>query len=160
MATTDLDFNPRLPRGRRPSRRWRCSSFSMHFNPRLPRGRRLGYDPSKITVACISTHASLAGGDSIPAVQQVVILISTHASLAGGDPATTHVCYAGIISTHASLAGGDAEWAAIALWCKNFNPRLPRGRRQQLFTILPDIFIQNHYFIPLLSAKSLLLLIP
>ena len=46
----------------------------------------------------------------------------------------------------------------LDIW--NFNPHLPRGRRQQLFTILPDIFIQNHYFIPLLSAKSLLLLIP
>ena len=36
------------------------------------------------------------------------------------------------ISIHASLAGGDGKSDAERLRWRNFNPRLPRGRRHEL----------------------------
>ena len=61
-AICHADFNPRLPRGRRPrpSAIW---SRRRYFNPRLPRGRRLCSCGEVRSFRHISIHASLAGGD-------------------------------------------------------------------------------------------------
>ena len=58
-----LDFNPHLPRGRR--RRHTGVGLDINdFNPHLPRGRRR--TPAGIIRGAdiISTHTSLAGGDT------------------------------------------------------------------------------------------------
>ena len=151
MSTEGLNFNPRLPRGRRPTGCW-------------PK-----------TCGCgISIHASLAGGDWPPFYSSSRCRISIHASLAGGDAeyqeehddpedfnprlprGRRHKCDTGKesdtvfqstppsreatqrglpalhhvpISIHASLAGGDAARPRKACSPRHFNPRLPRGRR-------------------------------
>ena len=127
------DFNPRLPRGRRPllrlpgSQRRRisihaslaggdisliCSPIrNRSFNPRLPRGRRPATTSAETAGTAISIHASLAGGDWL------------------GCAATFA---AQVISIHASLAGGDLCRAERTSPWDDFNPRLPRGRRHLL----------------------------
>ena len=56
--------------------------------------------------------------------------VSTHASLAGGDMQALLADAADRISTHASLTGGDAKVNRVGAMLLYFNPRLPRGRRQ------------------------------
>ena len=84
---------------------------SDYFNPRLPRGRRLILWGIAVLTQRISTHASLAGGDGGCRGHADVILL---------------------ISTHASLAGGDSISLRYAATDHDFNPRLPRGRRQSV----------------------------
>ena len=57
------------------------------------------------------------------------IVISTHAPLAGSDIQHRVHMESGLISTHAPLAGSDNRLMRIALICKHFNPRSPRGER-------------------------------
>ena len=57
-----INFNPRLPRGRRRGPRAICRR-RRYFNPRLPRGRRPGQRGHAAVAQHISIHASLAGGD-------------------------------------------------------------------------------------------------
>ena len=149
----DGDFNPRLPRGRRPGATARSPAASGNFNPRLPRGRRHGSAGTHIRAAVfqstppsreatsfatscirnggISIHASLAGGD--PNRPQFFRFqpISIHASLAGGDSNSQYILQAMPISIHASLAGGDLSHGIRHAGLEHFNPRLPRGRRRQ-----------------------------
>ena len=106
------------------------TSHLIDFNPRLPRGRRhpaLQYEQRAHT---ISIHASLAGGDDGARRQCAGLRISIHASLAGGDlrqeisiaaeqnfnprlprgrrpPRHQEAKETPEISIHASLAGGD-----------------------------------------------------
>ena len=100
---------PHLPRGRRlplvqAARCWK------DFNPHLPRGRRRYCGSQEGYYEFISTHASLARGDTVTGkTPHLIIAISTHASLTGGDKATFHCVRNIIISTHASLAGGDCQ---------------------------------------------------
>ena len=108
----------------------------------------------------ISTHTSPTGGDSLEQKVGDYKKISTHTSPTGGDIEEIADVQIMLISTHTSPTGGDENGVKPLNRLRYFNPHLPHGRRQQLFTISPDIFIQNHYFIPLLSAKSFLLLIP
>ena len=78
----------------------------------------------------ISTHTSLAGGDDDHLLLGQYHIISTHTSLAGGDfPAKRSPIFSKI-STHTSLAGGDDQFGLEASLDTNFNPHLPRGRRQ------------------------------
>ena len=104
------DFNPRLPRGRRPSLS-ASPGRPAYFNPRLPRGRRPATTSAETAGTAISIHASLAGGDWL------------------GCAATFA---AQVISIHASLAGGDLCRAERTSPWDDFNPRLPRGRRHLL----------------------------
>ena len=107
MATTDLDFNPRLPRGRR---------HTGATGPQGPKG--------------ISTHASLAGGDlTFPANDQRPI-ISTHASLAGGDSAEGETCRVDNDFNPRLPRGRRPVMDRNSPTLANFNPRLPRGRRR------------------------------
>ena len=64
---------------------------------------------------------------------QIRLLISIHASLAGGDIAISKNDLLSNISIHASLAGGDRHPFEYQPAIRNFNPRLPRGRRLYRF---------------------------
>ena len=104
-----------------------------HFNPRLPRGRRRKSFRFCGSLYLISIHASLAGGDltdwlslrtptlfqSTPPSREATTL---NQGVQGSSPS---------ISIHASLAGGDFPIASKSFVFRYFNPRLPRGRRQQ-----------------------------
>ena len=101
------DFNPRLPRGRRQSAHGRHVRAG-YFNPRLPRGRRpcwrqrLGAPPPAF--------------QSTPPSREATVKFKFPFFLE-------------FISIHASLAGGDMHSSCAGCFQKNFNPRLPRGRR-------------------------------
>ena len=104
------DFNPRPPRGGRPSADWDCSGW-FHFNPRPPRGGRP--HQKQHTQAQhkkkISIHAPREGGDSGYQYEDLqLVVISIHAPREGGDfmflrrgPRNF------LISIHAPREGGD-----------------------------------------------------
>ena len=101
------DFNPRLPRGRRPEA---TGGEQAHrdFNPRLPRGRRrAGGRQSEGRGGFQSTPPSREA--TLVAMRAIIPLpISIHASLAGGDDTRRDQrVRSQSISIHASLAGGD-----------------------------------------------------
>ena len=124
-----LDFNPRLPDGRRP-RRTRKAHYPTHFNPRLPDGRRPFRDRLAVWGIAISIHASRMGGDvvgvesaapfrfqSTPPGWEATTAqrrhmqrhpISIHASRMGGDACEPGEVATEIISIHASRMGGDS----------------------------------------------------
>ena len=84
-AHHNLDFNPRPPRGGRPS----CGRPSCHavryFNPRPPRGGRLQVEPRTARVGDISIHALREEGDGIRPAVVVAGDISIHALREEGD---------------------------------------------------------------------------
>ena len=80
-----------------------------HFNPRLPRGRRLRQ---------MWSPQSAQQFQSTPPSREAT-RVSADAGGKGGG-----------ISIHASLAGGDGRAGRLALVRRDFNPRLPRGRRR------------------------------
>ena len=99
------------------------------FNPHLPRGRR--------QESPVAHHASLTFQPTPPsreATEKNMISncghdISTHTSLAGGDSDVDSWGTYAEISTHTSLAGGDKPDAKQTMPNDDFNPHLPRGRR-------------------------------
>ena len=125
------DFNPRAPCG---ARLWRASPKarrSRHFNPRAPCGARLfTFVGVSVTVTfqptrplrgatflrllkpgefCISTHAPLAGRDSLAFVKNVWYkLFQPTRPLRGATSGTGWRSKNREISTHAPLAGRDA----------------------------------------------------
>ena len=80
-----------------------------YFNPRLPRGRRLYLRKSRADYEAISIHASLAGGDSIRR------LMFTSSKRFQSTPPSREA---------------TAPMLSLPVENANFNPRLPRGRRQ------------------------------
>ena len=82
------------------------------------------------TFFIISTHAPLAGRDSIGMVSCPDGGISTHAPLAGRDIASDGIdLKSRLISTHAPLAGRDRLECSTPISSMNFNPRAPCGAR-------------------------------
>ena len=155
-------FNPRLPGGRRPTARWsasRPSIVSIHafrgegdagiierrtlsldvsihafrgegdrggtdivldargFNPRLPGGRRHHWLGQLVNRRVVSIHAFRGEGDP------------TRARGAGGHA----------VSIHAFRGEGDREQRAVPVPALCFNPRLPGGRRRDIYHIRPAL---------------------
>ena len=77
------------------------------FNPRLPRGRRPRACFHHAFMDTISIHASLAGGDTSYAQRLLYWLYFNPRSLAGGDGKDGWQYVRHGISIHATLAGGD-----------------------------------------------------
>ena len=78
-----------------------------HFNPRAPCGARpLAYGGLHRKQR-ISTHAPLAGRDTMAFARFGGLCISTHAPLAGRDNSEDFFIMTDFISTHAPLAGRD-----------------------------------------------------
>ena len=100
-------FNPRSPRGERPSVS-SFVSFISHFNPRSPRGERRSSGVNGFFLADISIHAPREGSDQI-----------------GDGDCNTVVG----ISIHAPREGSDAHADARSAMLEHFNPRSPRGER-------------------------------
>ena len=104
-----------------------------HFNPRLPRGRRPRFGADSLDQIPISIHASLAGGDPYFTIISPAFILfqSTPPSREATDRLALSA-YTFSISIHASLAGGDEQRVDLLADQRDFNPRLPRGRRQSL----------------------------
>ena len=77
-------FNPRSPRGERPSRSL-ISSLTFDFNPRSPRGERLLYDI--FCVALLVFQSTLPSRGATSGIKDTLdcMPISIHAPLAGSD---------------------------------------------------------------------------
>ena len=87
--------------------------------------------------AVISTHAPLAGRDSIASITSSGNSISTHAPLAGRDITNLGKCNEGAISTHAPLAGRDQVQGALDRKPEKFQPTRPlRGATAKVYKSL------------------------
>ena len=139
---------------------WRRSPASSDFNPRPPRGGRLRVPAAVPGRRHISIHAPREGGDpsqyalaqrggyfnlrpprggrrsSTTASQTWKTFQSTPpargATRAGKDGEENAT-----ISIHAPREGGDGGRSRTSISGVNFNPRPPRGGRQQRCTVLP-----------------------
>ena len=80
----------------------------------------------------ISIHAPREGGDDgTPYIIHATIGISIHAPREGGDSHAAIVVVGTHISIHAPREGGDALIDQPLTRQADFNPRPPRGGRQQ-----------------------------
>ena len=102
------NFNPRFPRGKRPSG-LRFPRPQGHFNPRFPRGKR----PKEIQISRID----LLFQSTLPAREATSGKIQK--------------ALTGLISIHASREGSDINYIENCIRKRNFNPRFPRGKRQK-----------------------------
>ena len=124
------NFNPRAPCGARRNVRFLVSS-SCDFNPRAPCGARPAHGPPRPPDPGISTHAPLAGRDTMS-----ILLYEDGADFnprapCGARPsAGVRVTRVHNISTHAPLAGRDAVMMPMVVLSLNFNPRAHCGARQ------------------------------
>ena len=110
ITTEILDFNPRAPRGARhiaiPSSRQNI----LYFNPRAPRGARLLQTENWKSIMTISIHVPREGHDFLRGLLHLHLFISIHVPREGHDP----------------------NFGQYQHPPKYFNPRAPRGARQQL----------------------------
>ena len=147
------NFNPRPPRGGRPSCQYQKSgkkNISIHapreggdaivcmmvldistFQSTPPaRGATLGKFTENKN-AGISIHAPREGGDKLIFVfGKKGSGISIHAPREGGDAVTTNFSCASRISIHAPREGGDVYVPISSSDSWDFNPRPPRGGRR------------------------------
>ena len=100
------NFNPRFPRGKRPSGGRICTDFGI-FQSTLP-----------------AREATYYGSDGVRHRH-----ISIHASREGSDPEEAAPFPLEIISIHASREGSDIRITSFCRLTFYFNPRFPRGKR-------------------------------
>ena len=133
---------------------WGCRASARtdrgHFNPRPPRGGRPSYKTKNSNDKQISIHAPREGGDNLAIVSSHGDYISIHAPREGGDKDGDLDRLQGVISIHAPREGGDAVGVvrllllvgisihapreggrrlrgAVEAHAADFNPRPPRG---------------------------------
>ena len=84
------------------------------------------------TKTIISTHAPLAGRDSIPARATMATKISTHAPLAGRDPLKLRIITNDIgFQPTRPLRGATSRASSLVKSSLYFNPRAPCGARRK-----------------------------
>ena len=120
-SATTGDFNPRAPRGARPPVLENLVPIIQFQSTRPSRGATSRHCSPVIRLVFQSTRPSR--GATIGRVESVRL-----------RP----------ISIHAPLAGRDAETAASGASAAYFNPRAPRGARQQMCTKITYIFALIH----------------
>ena len=107
--TSGRYFNPRTPRGVRPDQSGSAGDSARNFNPRTPRGvRREELRYTILDISFQSTHP--ARGATLRAVDQLRLRV---------------------ISIHAPREGCDRTTGRLEPTTPNFNPRTPRGVRQE-----------------------------
>ena len=121
-------FNPRSPCGERP-RRGRRRRTGSRFNPRSPCGERRG-GATENSQHTVSTHAPLAGSDSIKWRAESTSRFQPTLPLRGATPHQPRYGLLLQVSTHAPLAGSDYCSPCCASSAACFNPRSPCGERQ------------------------------
>ena len=85
----------------------------------------------------ISIHAPREGGDiGDDGSNTIAHVISIHAPREGGDFTDEQLNFYLKISIHAPREGGDIRHGRVGNILWNFNPRPPRGGRQQRCTVL------------------------
>ena len=131
------NFNPRPPRGGRHNAQ-SGHQTAINFNPRPPRGGRQYFAQWCYVLHDISIHAPREGGDFMFLRRGPRCLkISIHAPREGGDLVPFVIRkFLQKISIHAPREGGDVGVQMKSFNTKDFNPRPPRGGRQQRCTVL------------------------
>ena len=136
------------------------SPSTLIFQSTPPRGGRPTGCAGLLWISVISIHAPREGGDimghgvipsfavfqstppargatSLACAVSCAFSISIHAPREGGDNTRRWKKYANIISIHAPREGGDVFPQMPVVVVRYFNPRPPRGGRQQRCTVLP-----------------------
>ena len=139
---------------------WRRSPASSDFNPRPPRGGRLRVPAAVPGRRHISIHAPREGGDpsqyalaqrggyfnlrpprggrrSSTTASQTWKTFQSTPPARGATGCPVWEQHEAEISIHAPREGGDAGRHGCPSALSNFNPRPPRGGRQQRCTVLP-----------------------
>ena len=131
------DFNPRPPRGGR----HRCAASSRpgrkNFNPRPPRG---GRPARRYPRPGIDRFQSTPPARGATPRRRGTVVSPQFQSTPPARGATFHgldACPDRAISIHAPREGGDSSVSLAYRSTKDFNPRPPRGGRQQRCTVLP-----------------------
>ena len=125
VLTSVLDFNPRAPCGARPAQMF-VQNLPCQFQPTRPLRGATGRGGHPEVPAGISTHAPLAGRDSLlPKQCSGHQQISTHAPLAGRDGYCGLYVPSKQISTHAPLAGRDKRHRCRRIPTTVFQPTRP-----------------------------------
>jgi len=104
--------------------------IKLDFNPRLPWGRRPPNYIREIGNEEISIHAFRGEGDYMS--RRLKCRKNQFQSTPSVGKATeylTHVCPPSVISIHAFRGEGDRQPVFTTQYCSYFNPRLPWGRR-------------------------------
>ena len=131
-------FNPRPPRGGRPRHVEIVRHRLQYFNPRPPRGGRL---PELLRGVFGRVHFNPRpprGGRRFPVGWPCSSILFQSTPPARGATTDPRQAVTGMdISIHAPREGGDGRAASQAWRSSHFNPRPPRGGRQQRCTVLP-----------------------
>ena len=145
------NFNPRSPRGERHLAALHRNAdvmISIHapregsdktakpakpdFNPRSPRGERHGSSGSRKRSSLFQSTLPARGATVFFIACSPVNAISIHAPRVGSDHKIPRsLCRFAVISIHAPREGSDSARATPHTVPKNFNPRSPRGERQE-----------------------------
>ena len=138
-------FNPRAPRGARPPANLCWCSHWIFQSTRPSRGATYPFRPWSSS-SQISIHAPLAGRDFVLPTHRR----SCHAfqSTRPSRGATDGCCgvfenIAQFQSTRPSRGATPTTWRR-PFWTRYFNPRAPRGARQQMCTKITYIFALTH----------------
>ena len=124
-------FQPALPARGRPS--LRCSRTALsNFNPRSPRGERLSVLRRIPLIVRFQPALPARGATVALGRAETGRDISTRAPREGSDPRPPARGSRVAISTRAPREGSDTMLAHRGAFLFNFNPRSPRGERQQI----------------------------
>ena len=138
-------FNPRAPRGARPSGPSLTSPLDVKFQSTRPsRGATDCWSPQPV-INKISIHAPLAGRDQRRGKAALrAFYFNPRAPRGARRAAYVGAMCNQAISIHAPLAGRDKGVVVYNQKEGNFNPRAPRGARQQMCTKITYIFALTH----------------
>ena len=145
QRTPELEFQSTRPSRGATNYSNRRFRFVQEFQSTRP-SRGATFSPAICTPERpISIHAPLAGRDNEYSEYAFGLLpISIHAPLAGRDVLELLKGRFFIISIHAPLAGRDQRSDHKRCHHSHFNPRAPRGARQQMCTKITYIFALTH----------------
>ena len=122
-------FNPRSPRGERPSSASQRPPAA-YFNPRSPRGERPASTASTPPRRLISIHAPREGSDDVIVKRYIRITDFNPRSPRGerraaGQHRQQHTLFQSTLPAR----GATMPLKTVCTTLKNFNPRSPRGER-------------------------------
>ena len=126
-------FQSTLPAGEATLRLEGPGGLLRDFNPRFPRGKRptagARYTPSS------GFQSTLPAGEATPMLWKGRQNLSFQSTLPAGEATWIRalVPYPSLISIHASRGGSDILVGELAKILRDFNPRFPRGKRPQNF---------------------------
>ena len=126
------NFNPRPPRGGRLDADGDHPRHAHYFNPRPPRGGRRTVVVGALTFFIFQSTPSARRATDLRPDARARVGISIHALREEGDMQRVSTAEDDFqISIHALREEGDASFMTCWSVQENFNPRPPRGGRQQ-----------------------------